>query len=297
MIESAIPPSFDRTPSARATPSAPGSALDSGGWPDDPSNPPLEPAFPSWEEELDLSDLDQLVTAPGDHPEPGEVAAAPTAPTRTPEPAAVERSTSEVGGGLTPYLEERLELAQSGVSSLRSEVAELDKRWQGVRDAIGSLTGEVERAHREMEFLKSAAKEERAEPAPLREPVRPQGRPMPATDRSPGRPISGRARSLGGRTAAVAAEPFRAFTAERYNQTMADLRGRRRKLVGWTLILAALISTGLIFITAIYPEPTPPVWIAALPAVWMIPVPFFILSFRGTQRVLRANHLSVEDGP
>ncbi len=98
-------------------------------------------------------------------------------------------------------------------------------------------------------------------------------------------------------TAAAGVEPYRAFTAEKYNRTIAELQGRRRKLVGWTLGCAALISAGLITLTAMYPEPVPALWIAALPAVWMIPIPFFVLSFRGTHRVLRRNHLGVESEP
>jgi hypothetical protein len=38
-------------------------------------------------------------------------------------------------------------------------------------------------------------------------------------------------------------------------------------------------------------------WIAVLPAIWMIPVPFFVLSFFVTQRVLRRNHLDLPGIP
>jgi len=47
-------------------------------------------------------------------------------------------------------------------------------------------------------------------------------------------------------------------------------------------------------ITFLSHEPTPAAFVAGLPVIWMIPVPFFVVSFRGTQRVLRTNPMTLE---
>ncbi len=84
---------------------------------------------------------------------------------------------------------------------------------------------------------------------------------------------------------------FAAFTVEKYNRTIGNLKERRVSLAGWTVALAAVISGVLVTLSLLAHEPAPPIWFAALPAVWMVCVPFFVVSFLSTQRVLRRNHL------
>jgi uncharacterized membrane protein HdeD (DUF308 family) len=75
------------------------------------------------------------------------------------------------------------------------------------------------------------------------------------------------------------------------------LKSRRRRLALWTVVVAAGISTVLVLLTLWAREPMPAWWLAVLPGIWMLPVPFFVLSFFGTQRVLRRNHLNVAGDP
>ncbi len=84
---------------------------------------------------------------------------------------------------------------------------------------------------------------------------------------------------------------FCQFTATRYDRTVRQLKARRRRIFGWTVGLAAGISIALEVLNVLAREPMPPWWLALLPLVWLIPVPFFVLAFWGTQRTLRANHL------
>jgi len=74
---------------------------------------------------------------------------------------------------------------------------------------------------------------------------------------------------------------------------MDALKARRPVVAVIALALAAAVSTLLVAVAVVAHEPEPPFWFAALPIVWMIPVPFFVLSFRGTRRILRRNHFDL----
>lgn len=96
--------------------------------------------------------------------------------------------------------------------------------------------------------------------------------------------------------AKVSGEPFVRFTAARYNLTMDRVGARRRSLASTILVLSAAVATVLVPLAASWHGPSPPIWIEALPLVWLIPVPFFLLAFRGTHRVLARHRFSVAGG-
>ena len=157
--------------------------------------------------------------------------------------------------------------------------------WQRLQGSVQSLERELGNATREAVFLRSGD-----DPAtsPLKLPTGPVRRPRPEAAHGksdpapPGRP---------------APPAYTAFTAARYNSTVDGLKSRRRRLALWTVVVAALISATLVAVAVWAHEPTPPLWLAVLPGIWMLPVPFFVLSFFGTQRVLRRNHLNVAGEP
>lgn len=263
------------------------------------ASPPTERSEP---EPTPTSDS-QVAAKPPETPDWQEPEAEPTVALAAPP---VPSGGKEAPGfAPTLYLEERLRLANLGLLGFSKGVRDLDSRWSSLRERAEELQKEIERAQRELEFVRTTtgapfpASEARPTAAPL--PTRaslPAPEPavtaateapratarvwstgrIPPAPRVQGRPLPG---------------PFGEFTAARYNRTIGDLKSRRKKLAGYTLLFAVLISIGLLILTAIVREPTPPWWIAVLPAIWMVPVPFFIASFRGTQRVLRRNHLEL----
>jgi len=234
----------------------------------------------------------------------GRAAGAPPSP-RPPEPTpANEPPLAEPPEAAAPadlwdspdtYLEERLRIANATATELGRDLRTIAETWTRVVGNIESLETEVKHAHDEVAFIRAAARGGGAPPRRLPEAATPAPAPTsvrtPATVPRPGAPT----RSPG----AVAAThvPYAGFTAERYNRTIGALKARRRRLAAWTFVSAGVISLALVTVTALAKEAMPPWWLSVLPAVWMIPVPFFVLSFRGTQRVLRHNHLEVPGGP
>ncbi|MGP8072577.1 MAG: hypothetical protein ACLPZM_05560 [Thermoplasmata archaeon] len=178
----------------------------------------------------------------------------------------------------SPYLEERLAVASASVSALSRELRDLGDRWQGLEEAAQRLEQEIGNANREMGFLRLAeggVPETRGLASPV-----PIARSKPDLRPTPHGPA-----------------PYGAFTIARYNSTIGGVKARRRPLAWWTVVLAAGISSVLVYLAFVAHEAMPAIWLAALPVVWMIPVPFFILSFLATQRVLRRNHLDLAGDP
>jgi hypothetical protein len=233
----------------------------------------------------DLDRLQQEVRRPGSVPAEVSVSVPPEADPPVREsispviaaPPDDEESRVDLGESPTSYLEERLRLADAAAFEIGQDVRTIAATWARVTERIGVLETEVAKANEEMGFIRSSGRT-KAAPAPELPRI-----PVPAARRARAEPSGPSA-------------PYAAFTADRYNRTIAALKLRRRRLAGWTLLSAGLISLALVTLTALTQEPLPPLWLALLPAVWMIPVPFFLLSFRGTQRVLRHNHLEVPPG-
>ncbi|MCI4348156.1 MAG: hypothetical protein L3J97_06025, partial [Thermoplasmata archaeon] len=90
---------------------------------------------------------------------------------------------------------------------------------------------------------------------------------------------------------------FGRFTVALYNKTVDDLRRRHRIVAPLTVLLSIAIGITVVAVTLLYGAYGSPLWIALLPTVWLIPVPFFALAFRGTQRMLSRDHLRLPDEP
>lgn len=224
------------------------------------------------------STLDELRSALS-APRP-PVAAIPPAP----EPARAE--PPRVTRVPVLYLEERVANARRAAGELDREVSQLQQRWDTVDEGLRTLQQELGDATEELAFLRTLDSPAFDRPAP---------RDTRSTDREPSseRPES---RATGIATPSPAEAPegaprYAGFTSARYNTAVARLRDRRKRLLVWTLGLGALIAAGLEVANLLSPSATSPLWLAFLPIIWLVPVPFFVLSFRGSQRTLRRNHL------
>lgn len=187
---------------------------------------------------------------------------------------------------LSPYLEERLSIASASMSALGRDIRDLGERWRGLQAAAERLEQEMEHATLESGFLNSAQGVASSTGG---------GAVTPAAARTGTAAAS--VTSASSRRDASAPTPYSGFTVARYNSTIGSLKARRRQLAWWTVALATAISAVLVGLTLVAREPMPVIWLAVLPAVWMIPVPFFVISFISTQRVLRRNHLDMSGGP
>ncbi len=183
---------------------------------------------------------------------------------------------------VSPYLDERLRLARAAIRTLHREVREMDRRWADMRSSADLLERELRGATEEADHLRSIARA--SGPLPTGTTPEAAARPRDAADvRAAARPAPDPAR------------PYLLFTAERYNRTIGGLKSRRRRLAAWTWAGAALISAALGTAALLAREPSPSPWLGLLPLIWLVPVPFFLVSFFATQRVLRRNHLDVPE--
>lgn len=185
----------------------------------------------------------------------------------------------------SPYLEERLVLATASAESLSRELQTLGDRWDRLERSAEVIERELGNAAREIRFLQGRPPGPLGPETPPAERPRRRSAPASAVASTPGAP------------SIAPPQPFGAFTIDRYNATVGGLKSRRRSLQLGTLALGAAISLALVALALLAKEPFPAAWLALLPVIWMIPVPFFVLSFLGTHRVLRRNHLNLVGGP
>lgn len=191
-------------------------------------------------------------------------------------------------GEPSPYLEERMGGARTAAADLAQALDEIAERSGRLRVTVASLAEELNQASREIQFLRS----EDTSSAPVPLPTSPVRAREEAATRERARARSVPATPSAPETAA----PFAEYTTERYNRSVGVLANQREKIGTTMLVLAAVISAALLVITYLSHEPTPSAFVAGLPVIWMIPVPFFVVSFRGTQRVLRTTPMHLEGG-
>jgi hypothetical protein len=208
--------------------------------------------------------------------------AAQDSPTPGVAPWSEEGAHEEVE--VSPYLDERLALASDSISRVGEGLRAIDERWKEVRVAAERLEEELGNATRELDHLRSQAAHRSALPVPTTAGVDRVAAPV----LSPTSPA--------GSVATARLTPYGAYTIDRYNRTIGAVKARRRSLAAWTLVLAVAVSGALLTLTLLAREPAPPIWLAVLPTVWLIPVPFFVVSFLATQRVVRRNHLDLPGG-
>ncbi|MCI4327265.1 MAG: hypothetical protein L3K16_06500 [Thermoplasmata archaeon] len=191
-------------------------------------------------------------------------------------------------------MDERLAAARAVASTLSNEFGRMERRQQGLRSSVANLESELARATEELAFLRSNGGFDGPD-----EEEDDDGEAAPARTRSP--PSVGSSPMAGPRSAETGtAEPseapsYGAFTVARYDATVRDTQSRHGWVAGLTVALAVGISAVLLTITYFAHEAMPVWWLAVLPVIWMIPVPFFLASFRGTHRLLGGKRLDLSE--
>ncbi|MGA8710652.1 MAG: hypothetical protein WB786_05420 [Thermoplasmata archaeon] len=181
------------------------------------------------------------------------------------------------------------------MSELVAQSQGVGEELAGLRHALALVDREIDRASTELGFIQSNPWDEGAgEGVSWRVPT-----PHPLSGEHsvvpPPAPLASKAVIPPDASIPPLTGSFEDFTVERYNRTVSKLHDRRLAL-GWGTVAAAVaISSSLLWLTLQAHEPVPPIWLAALPLVWMVPVPFFVAAFRGTQRVLRENRLELSE--
>jgi hypothetical protein len=182
-------------------------------------------------------------------------------------------------------LDERLASARALATAVRGEIALLGRRVEEVRADSERLDGELRLALQELEFI-------RREPWAMRrpgnailadDPEDPEGRAVgseePAPDLLPGE----------------TGPPYERYTEARYRETVGALHARRRVLATGTIVVAALVSLGLLWVTWRFLASASNPWVVGLPVVWLLPVPFFVVAFFGSHRILSQRSLSLSE--
>ena len=259
-----------------------------------------EPSVPE-EDPLVLDEIDRIISElQTKRGEPGPPTDEPR-PWNVPEPRgeATFGNRDEPGTLPSGYFEEHLEAARNAVGEINQQVGDLQRTSATLRQRVAAAETELDRITREYQFVRNRSNS--VPPATSSLPAVPlwsEGEPDPP---NPSQPLRGSALSSGSFTAIRAASSagpppvYEAFTVDRYNRTIDSLKGSRTQLVAWTLLLSALIGIVLVLVVLYSPVVHPPIWVAVLPLVWIVPIPYFLLSFRGTQRVLQRNHLNLPE--
>ncbi len=221
-----------------------------------------------------------------DPPAPLVVAPDPTwaPPSRTPVRSPIADRTAS-----SPVLDPYLDAARRRAEELARDWREAGSRLEPLSAAVEAIQLQLERsAHALSGGEQGVAAAPGARLAQWAEPIA-----LPASP-ADGRYSAGvgsleglRAETVvPGRAEEVPPGPYCDFTLARYNRSITSLQTRRRSIAVGTVLASAAISAGLLTLTLIAPVSTPASWVSALPIVWMVPVPFFTLAFRGTLRIL-----------
>lgn len=241
-----------------------------------------------------LDEIVQALSRSGSEPDSTAEPAIAPVPSIAPGPPEPAREVRRPPPARTsPYLENRLADARVSVVDLRRDIEEVARRTGTLQSAVVSLEDELGRAADELEFARTHGLLDRPHPAgPAPTPLAADGPALRATTRPRPRPSDGpgvrsRASSDGAR--------YPGFTVARYNETMTGLKRRRHLVAIISLAVAAAISAVLVAVAFVSHGPEPPLWLEALPGIWMIPVPFFLLGFRGTHRILQRNHFDLPE--
>ncbi|MCI4317774.1 MAG: hypothetical protein L3J96_04485 [Thermoplasmata archaeon] len=233
----------------------------------------------------ELVEIHRLLGVPWE-PE-GKVPPRPTlAPGSASGGATADPGESSSRGAESPYLDDRLAAASEVADALSTEFEAIQQQTNRLGGSVATLREELGRASEELAFLRSG-------PGFDTQPS--QRDRAPRADAPTVRPTKTSGRSGGPASATDSRPAYDSFTVSRYNETVGEVRRRRRWLFGSTLALATGISAVLVAVAYLAHEPMPPWWLAGLPLVWMIPVPFFLASFVGTHRMLSTHSLELPE--
>ncbi|HEY6238348.1 MAG TPA: hypothetical protein VIZ68_04095 [Thermoplasmata archaeon] len=204
-------------------------------------------------------------------------------------------------GAYSPYLEERLSASRRAVLGLARELREVAERSRTLEQSLQSIERELDRAAQEAAFVRADAElPELGGEEPGSEGIAGRGEDFLEEDvveiTAPVPPLRRTPADLRAEAASLEAGRYGEFTVARYNRTMGDLQARRRTVARGVLVAATAISLVLVTLALLAHEPQPPLWLAVLPVIWLVPVPFFVLSFRGTHRVLRRTRFDLPEG-
>jgi hypothetical protein len=266
--------------------------------------PPVVPAEPTETPGGDpvLDEIDRVIEEVRTRRRVGittEVPAPRTGSNPTDEPESATTDFEEPGGAPSGYLEEHLIDARLSVANMDEEIARLETSSKNLRQRVTTVESDLDRITGEYRFVRNHGW--MADPAArIVPPLPPWAESAPNEDPrvlsthavlgSSGSPTPARLD-----LAASSSPVYREFTVDRYNRTIDTLKGRSATLVAITLLLSAAIGAVLVAVVLFSPAVDPPIWVAALPLVWMVPVPYFLYSFRGTHRVLQRNHLNLPE--
>lgn len=191
------------------------------------------------------------------------------------------------------YLDERLARAGSAATTAGRGLSGMADQVQALRETVEQLALELERASEELRFMRS----ENGIPEPVGSPALAGA--GPSLDGSHAALTGGDGGASDRGPMALGAGPpaYLEFTARRYNATMRGIKGRRRRLAVISLTLAVSISYVLVTLAVFEHDTFSPWWLVLLPVIWLIPLPFFVLSFRGTHRILHRNHFDLPEEP
>jgi hypothetical protein len=197
------------------------------------------------------------------------------------------------------YFEEHLEAARRAVGNIDEQVGDLENTSAALRQRVAAAESELDRITREYYFVRSNGGVEGlsagdgGSSAPWSEDA--PSPPVPSGPSDNSHLASGSFTAIQAASADGEAPVYERFTVDRYNRTVDSMKAGRTKLVAWTLLLSAIIGVALLALVLYSPVVNPPMWVAVLPLVWIVPIPYFLLSFRGTQRILTRTHLTLPD--
>ena len=272
-----------------------------------PATPPADPdpsspsGFPE-EEPLVLDEIDRIITEVRTRRN-GIAAHAAPIPWAIPisgEPTAFgAASPAEREGMPSGYFEEHLDAARRAVGQIHEQVGELADTSSQLRQRVAAAEGELERIAEEYRFVRERSMSTDSQSGlDLAAPPWWEGEPEPVDASASGSKVGMTSGSFTAIRAASADGPtpvYAAYTVERYNRTVAALKHGRPRLVAWTLLLSAAVGIVLVLVMLYSPIVYPPIWVAVLPLVWVVPIPYFLLAFRGTHRVLQETPLSLPE--
>lgn len=253
------------------------------------------------EDPLILDEIDRIIaelqTRRGEGPAPTEPTPR-TAPYSGTGAAFAAAHPGALTGTPSGYLDEHLDGARREIGLIQEEVGRLTDTSTQLRQRVAAAQNELDRIAQEYDFLRDRiGLAGSSVPADASAPLWSEGEVDPSRSSSAGGATMVPGSFPAIRTSSSDGPPpvYEAYTVDRYNRTIDSFTNGRRKVVVWTLVLSAAIGAALVLVVLFSPVVHPPVWVAVLPLVWIIPIPYFLLAFRGTQRVLERNRLNLPE--